>query len=894
MQRIKLISLLFLFIIICFEANAQIRLGNQRMNFDVSYSNPKEYEIGGIEVTGVENLDDNSLIAVTGLSVGDRIAIPGDEISNAIKKLWKQGILGDVQIYTTKVEGNFIFLELRLSERPRLSKFGFRQKKNGKIDNLKKTEAEDLKEQLNLIRGRIITDALKKNSERKIERFYKEKGFLNVSVESQLEDDPVLKNSVVLNFIVEKNEKVRIKDIVFDGNISATDAKLRNKMKNNHEKVRFTFGLNLNRDLLRLEKLHPWKVAKRITQLDPDDFRRYLHNNVKLNIFRNAKYSRSGYFADKESVIDFYNSLGYRDAEITQDTMYYLNPEELRIELTIDEGNKYYYRDIEWTGNYLHADAELDAILNIKKGDIYNRAELDKKLNFNPNGFDVTSLYMDDGYLFFSVQPVETRIEGDSVDMEMRIYEGEQATINEIIINGNTVTSDDVIRREIRTYPGYKFSRRDVIRTQTFLAQLGYFDPEQIGINPIPNPIDGTVDIEYSVVERPSNQIELSGGWGGAFGFVGSLGLVINNFSASKMIRLKEWTPLPSGDGQRLSLRAQANGRQFQTYSLSFTEPWLGGRKPHSLTVSLTHSRQNLFAFFNGPKVGHFYISGVTLGLGRRLPWPDDYFTLNNTASFLFYDLDNFNFGGGLNLDGAARNFSLINTLARNSIDNPTYPRSGSQVSLSVILTPPYSLFRDNNNFATTAEKYRWIEYHKWMIDNSWFLNVVGNLVINGRMHFGFLGSYNRELGIPPFERFTLGGAGLTGFNPLLGTEVIGLRGYEDQSLDPIQLIENTNQFDFQPGIAFTKYVMELRYPLSLNPSATIYVQTFFEAGNNYKSFQEFDPFNLYRSLGVGARIFMPAFGLIGVDYGYGLDPVPGRPTSSGSQFHFSIGQQIR
>ncbi len=891
--------------IICtyFFAQAQLRLGDKKI-FDISYSNPVEYEIGGIEVTGVTNLDENSLISVSGLKIGDKITIPGDEISGAIRKLWKQGILGDVQILVTKVEGNFIFLEIRLSERPRLSKFGFREKKYSKIENLKKGEADELKEKLDLIRGRIITDAIKKNSERKIKNYYIEKGFLNVEVTSNIEDDAVLKNSVVLNFVIEKNEKVRIKEIVFDGNTAAKDSKLRKKMRENHERVRISLGQNINRDLLKLDKITPRKVYKRFQELDTDDLQEYITSNLKFNILKNAKFSKSGLEDDKESIIAYYNSLGYRDAEIASDTIIQLNPEELKIKLTVDEGNKYYFRSIEWTGNYIHSEEELSAILNVNKGDIYDREELSRRLNFNPNGFDVTSIYMDDGYLFFSVTPIETRIEGDSVDMEMRIYEGEQATINEIIIRGNTVTSDNVIRREIRTYPGYKFSRRDVIRTQTFLAQLGYFDPEKIGINPMPNPMNGTVDIEYVVEERPSNQIELSGGWGGAFGFVGSLGLVINNFSTKKMFKLSEWSPLPSGDGQRLSLRAQANGRQFQTYSLSFTEPWLGGRKPHSLTVSFTHSRQNLISGFTNEKFGHFYISGVTLGLGRRLPWPDDYFVLNNTVSLLFYDLDNFPVSGGLDLDGISRNFSLINTISRNSVDNPTYPRTGSQVSLSMILTPPYSLLRDNNSTIPKSDQNDWIEYHKWMIDNSWYLNLVGNLVLNGRMHFGFVGTYNKDLGVTPFERFTLGGSGLTGFNPLLGTEVIGLRGYEDASLNPYLLAENVDlnkplsnvtPRDLEtPGLAFTKYVMELRYPLSLNPSATIYLQTFFEAGNNFAYFENFNPFDLYRSVGFGARIFMPAFGLIGVDYGYGLDPVPGRPGVNGSQFHFSIGQQIR
>ena len=528
-------------------------------------------------------------------------------------------------------------------------------------------------------------------------------------------------------------------------------------------------------------------------------------------------------------------------------------------------------------------------MLGIKRGDIYDVADLERRLNFSQTSLDITSLYMDDGYLFFNINPVEVGVEGDSIDIEMQIYEGSQANINKIIINGNTKTNDRVIIREIRTVPGQKFSRSDLIRSQREIANLTYFDPETIGINPIPNIQDGTVDIEYSLTEKPSDQIELSGGWGGAFGFVGTLGLVFNNFSIRKIFKFKEWGGiLPSGDGQRLALRVQANGRQFQTYSLTFTEPWLGGKKRNAFTVNLSHSVQRRFLNRNDV-VGSLTVTGITLSLGRQLRWPDNFFTISNSISYLRYGLDNFNGIPGFR-QGNANNIAFNTTVARNSIDNPTFPRSGSSLSLSVAFTPPYSLFREDNLSDKPAEvRFKWIEYHKWMFDNSWFTSLIGNLVLNARMHFGFIGAYNQDLGVGPFERFQLGGDGLTGQNFLLGTEIIGLRGYANNSISPRD--EDGSRVG---GVAYNKFVMELRYPVSLNPAATIFVLGFLEGGNNFRAASEYNPFDLKRSVGVGARIFMPAFGMIGLDWGYGFDDVPGTTDTRGGRFHFTIGQQLR
>lgn len=821
--------------------SAQVSTGNTDL-IDLSYSNPKSFEIGGISVTGVKFLDPNVLINMTGLRVGDEIKIPSEKISTAIKKLWETNILGDVQIRVSRVQGNLVFLELDLKERPRLSKFVFKGTTKG--------ETDDLREKINLIRGRQVTDALLKNTQSTIKKFFIEKGFLNTAVSIKQEDDTTISNTVILKIDVDKKERVKVNQIIFEGNKSFSDLALRRKMTETKVK-RF------------------------------------------YRLFKSSKFIKANYEKDKKELIEFYNKQGYRDAQIEWDSVYAHDNKTVDIRMRIDEGPKYHFRDITWTGNYLYDDEVLAGILGIKKGDVYNMETLQRRLQYNPAGADISSLYMDDGYLFFNVDPVEIRVEKDSIDIEMRITEGSQATINKINIAGNTKTNDYVILREIRTLPGQKFSRSDIIRTQRELAQLGYFDPEQIGIQPVPNPANGTVDINYSVVERPSDQIELSGGWGGFFGFVGTLGLTFNNFSIKKLGNFKEWNPLPAGDGQRVALRVQANGAFFQTYSASFTEPWLGGKKPQSLTVSVSHSIQNQGLNVGG---GRLSITSGTVSLGKRLQWPDDYFTLIQSANIQHYTFSNYtgfqipstrnSFLGEDFANGLATGISLVTNLSRNSINNPTFPTNGSNLALTVSLTPPYSLLSNINYDGSPQERYRWIEYHKWMIDASWFTPIAKNLVLNTRAHTGFLGTYNSRLGYSPFERFRVGGDGISGFNFLLGYDIIGLRGYPNNSIGGPR--------GGQAGIIFNKYVTELRYAISTNPAATIFALGFFEAGNNWISPQDFNPFNVYRSVGVGARIFMPAFGMIGVDYGYGMDNIPGTNQMSGNQFHFTIGQQIR
>ncbi|GAB3534463.1 hypothetical protein GCM10027443_21620 [Pontibacter brevis] len=816
------------FMLLAGTATSQV-LNNPAQTSPLDYSEPKQYRIGGVEISGAKFLEPVALLSVIGLKEGDEITVPGEDISRAIQKLWQQGILGDVEVLA-RTEGDLIYLTFDLKERPRLSEYRF--------SGIGKSQAEALRDKVPLQRGKIVTDAVLNSTRNVIRNYYLEKSFLNAKINITQRPDPTLPNSVMLNIHVDKGNKVKIAEINFEGNEAFADKKLRRQLKKTKEKK--------------------W-----------------------YKIFTSSKYNRTEYENDKQLLLDFYSKEGYRDATIVSDTVYRISDDRLGIRITVEEGQQYYYRNITWNGNYIYDDAYLSRVLGISKGDVYNKQELDKRLNYNPAGIDVSALYQNDGYLFFNIDPVEVRVEGDSIDIEMRVTEGPQATINKITITGNDKTSDHVILREIRTLPGQKYSRDDLIRTRNELAALGYFDPETIGLNPVPNPAEGTVDINYSVVERPNDQISLSGGWGGPIGAVGTVGLTLNNFSTRKMFNLSEWRPVPTGDGQRLSLNVQANGRYYQSYSLSFTEPWLGGRKANSLTASLFKTIRR----FPGAEVeSRLNVDGAALSLGRRLNWPDNFFYMNHSLSYNRYDVSNYNIGGLTN--GLSNSISLTNTLGRSSIDNPTFPRRGSSFTLSVNMTPPYSQIAEN------IDPTEYIEFHKWMFDASYFINLAGNLVLNTRAHFGFLGSYSQDKELGPFERFKLGGAGLGGGNIFVGTEYIGLRGYDDER------VVNTNETALlnAGGIAYNKFVFEARQLISPNPAATIYGLAFLEAGNNFGSYAQYNPFKLYRSVGVGARIFMSAFGLLGFDYAWRLDDLPagvGDPSKRG-MFHFIIGQQIR
>ena len=855
----------------------------------VNYSSPREYEIADITVEGVEFLDNNALISLTGLKVGDKIKIPGDEISQAIKKLWKQGIIGNISIDATKVEGNQIWLTIKLTERPRLSRY--------ELNGITKGQESELDDKIELVRGKTLTDVVVKNTELTVLKFMRSKGYLNASVSIQQKTDTIVRNSAILVINVDKGKKVKIHDITFHGNTDFADSKLRSKFKKTGEVPRITLPSNMLWTSVRL--LNPINLVHFLSHKDTataGEFKDQVADYLKINVFKPSKYVPEEYKADKQLLIDFYNSKGYRDAQILFDTVYSQNEKFLQIDVYVNEGNKYYFRDITWSGNFLYDDKTLSDILGVRKGDTYNLELINKKLTYDPAGIDISSLYMDDGYLFFNISPVEIGIEGDSIDIEMRIREGAQATINKVTVSGNEKTSDHVILRELRTVPGDKFSRALLIRTQRELSQLGYFNPQKVEPDLKPNPITETVDLEWILEEQPSDQIQLSGGWGGAFGFVGTLGVSFNNFSLKKALKLEQFPP--TGDGQRLSVSLQANGVRFQSYAVSFSEPWLGGRKPNNFSVSYNQSViRNTNIFRNNEVLGSLNVAGITVALGRRVQWPDDFFVVSNSVSYQRYNVDNFNRGLGF-ATGIANSVTFNTTIARNSSDNPMFPRRGSDLNLTIALTPPYSLFNnlDYENISA-EERFRWIEYNKWNFDAKYYMPIGEKLVFAPRIHFGFINTYSKEVTPGPFERFVLGGSGLTGQNIVLGTDVIGLRGYPD----PQNLASNATSVtpydsknEILGGTIFSKYVMELRYPVTQSPTATIYVQTFFEAGNNWNDFKQYNPYDLKRSAGIGARIFMPAFGLLGLDWAYGFDPVLGGNTPAGPQFHFSIGQQIR
>lgn len=843
-----------------------------------SFADPQEMEIAGIEVTGSQFYDGNSMINISGLQVGDKIKVPGDAIATAIRKIMDQGILDEVEIYVVKSEESKIWLGIQLKERPRLFAL--------KYTGIRKGETETLNEKVKTYKGKIITETLRKNLELVVRKYYQEKGRLNIKTKSQIVIDTLRGNNATLVIAVDKGAKVKVNKIILNGIEAKQRALILRKIKNTKQQ---RFG----------------------------------------RVFKPSKFVPKKWDEDKETLLAAMNKLGFRDFQIESDSVSRFNDESIDLTINLVQGKKYFYRSIIFDGNYIYPDSVLNDVLGIKKGDVFNTEELDKKMAGNP-GEDLSSVYMDNGYLYYNAEAVETAIVGDSIDLTVRISEGKQATINKVVLNGNTKTSDHVVMREIRTLPGQKFNKSAIIRTVRELSTIGYFNPEKITPNPIPRP-DGTVDIEYNVEEKPSDQIELSGGWGGFIGFVGTLGVVFNNFSAKNLTKLSAWRPLPAGDGQKLSVRFQANGAAFQNYSLTFTEPWLGGKKPNSFSVSLNRSVSypyqfrntgfggqnqfggggfggggfggggfggggfggggfggggfgggglggfNSFAVPDSLRTAHFNVTSVTFSLGKRLKWPDDYFSLSNSLALSSFDVDRYYTWAYP--QGISTSITFMTNFSRNSIDNPTFARNGSSFSLTGSLTPPFSLLGGNKSGTL-------IEYHKWMFDASWFTPLIGKLVLHTRAHLGFLGAYgNRET--TRFERFDVGGSGMVqGFQ--FNRDIIGLRGYKDRSIGPSGSYGNG-------GVAYNKFVLEARYPVSLNPSATIFVLGFAEGGNNFSSLKEYSPFNLYKSSGIGARIFMPAFGMIGIDYGFALDkPRPGESDFGRQAFTFSIGQQIR
>ncbi len=873
LNRITIITSLLLFAVV---SNAQISIGNDLSR--ISYDSPTDYIIGGIEVEGVEYLDKNVIVMLSDLEVGERIKVPGDDITGAIRRLWDQGLFDNISIVATDIKANKIFLKIIMHERPRLSKFSF--------VGIRKTEADDIREKINLSRGDVVTEHLLIRTINIIKDFYSEKGFLNSEVVITEKPDKRNLNFVDLSINIKKNRKVKISEINIYGTKDIAADAIRSSMKETKARGSFTPIQNLGPFVVDV-------VSHAATLKFPalrDDFVKYYKNNFKVNIFKGSKYIKSNYKDDLNNIISKYNKKGYRDAHIVADSVYKVDNENLAIDIYIDEGNKYYFRDIKWVGNKVYSSLFLSSVLGILPGDVYNLELLETNLQYNPAGFDVSSLYMNNGYLFFNATPVETYVGNDSIDLEIRIFEGKQARIKNVTVKGNTKTNDHVVIRELRTRPGQLFSREDVIRTTRELANLRYFNAETITPNINPDPVDGTVDIEYQVEETSADQIELSGGWG--YGrIIGTLGLSFNNFSIKNFFKGDAWKPIPSGDGQKLSLRFQTYGKDYLSWSVSFTEPWLGGRKPNALTVSYYHS-----IYSNGlPSYdtlrSSFVIDGISVGIGKRLTWPDDFFTLYQGINLQLYKLQNyatiFYIGDG---NGTYNNFNYEVILGRSSIDQPIYPRRGSDISLGLELTPPYSLFSPEKDYSEIGdtEKYKWIEYHKWKFKAYWYFELMEKLVLATKFRFGYLGYYNSDLGVTPFERFYLGGDGLSGTNNFDGREIISMRGYTNESITPF-FYQNRNI----GGTVFTRYTLELRYPLSLNPSSTIYALGFVEAGNSWLGSLGFDPFDMKRSAGLGVRVFLPMFGMLGLDWAYGFDPIYGIPSANGSHFHFSLNQSL-
>ena len=818
------------------SAFGQVGIGE----FKPDYRSPREFTIGGIQVSGARNFDQQAIILFSGLSVGQKITLPGEEISKAIKNLWKQKLFDNIKISLTELRGDEVFLNIELIERARLSRF--------KFEGVTKGEAENIREKVNLIRGTIVNENLLTNTSNIIRKHFQEKGYLDCKVNITEHPDTLVANSEYLIIDVDKQDKIKIGNIDFYGNEAISDKKLAKSLKKTKEKNFF-------------------------------------------RIFKRSKFVRTVYEDELSKIVGKYNEQGYRNAKILNDSVY-RNPDgTVGIDIHLREGNQFYFGDVEWVGNTKYTSKRLSDVLGIAKGEIYDRTRFESRLFMNPNGGDVSSLYLDDGYLAFQAIPVESKVSGDTIDIEIKIYEGRQYRINRVIVRGNTKTNDRVIRREIRTKPGDLFSRSDIIRTQRELSQLGYFDPEAFEINPVQNDQDGTVDIIYTVAERPSDQIELSGGWG-AGSIVGTLGVSFSNFSMRNFFTPGAWNPLPSGDGQRLSVRAQSNGRYYQSYNMSFTEPWLGGKKPNAFTVGLQHSVQTngvtkKQARTTARERQALYITGGNISLGKRLGWPDDYFNVLMGFSYLYYDINNYTSATQTGIfaltNGVSNNAAFILNFSRNSVFDPIYPRYGSNIRLNLKFTLPYSSWDgiDYKGDITDQTRYRWAEYYKWKIVAEWYNELAPKLVLLTRSGFGFLGAYNRNKGISPFERFYLGGSALTAFS-LDGREIIGLRGYDNLSLSPID-----------GASIVAKQTLELRYLISPNPSATIFALTFLEAGNTYNGIEKFDPFRMYRSGGVGLRIFLPMFGLMGLDYGWRFDDVLGRPGMPRSQFHFTIGMNL-
>lgn len=803
---------------------------------DFSYAVPERVIIQDVTVSGVEYIDPRVLLDIVGLRKGDTISLPGSEITAAVKKLNSQNLFSSVSINLAHREADHVVLDIHLQEQPRISRIEYVGVKRG--------AKKDLEEKLSLKAGQQATEATLDQAKRVIRKYYLDKGFLRVKVDARRQQDTLNFNAVVVTFVVDRGKKVKVKEIDFEGNTAFKDSKLR------------------------------WKAFKKTKR-------------INWNIFNSKKFIAERYKEDLGNLVDYYNKYGYRDAVVVRDSVYDISDKRVGIKVWLDEGNQYHLRDVKWVGNTVYPSPVLDQMLGMGKSDVYDQELLHKRLFVDENS--VSTMYMDEGYLFFNIQPVETDVSNDSVTLEMRIMEGPQATISAVEILGNDRTNEHVIRRELRTYPGDLFSKTNIMRSMRELAALGYFNPETLGINPIPNVADGTVKLQYTVEEKSSDQLELSAGWGAGM-FVGTLGLRFANFSIQNLFKKEAWRPIPTGDGQSLSIHWSTNGTQYQSLNLSFVEPWLGGRKPTSLSLSFMYSKYDYSKFLWNPSDDFFKIIGGTMGIGTRLKWPDDFFTVYGELSYQHFVLrnwrDEFIFS-----NGNTNNLSFKVVWGRNSVDQPIYPRSGSNFSLSLQLTPPYSYFNKKDYKSPDmlpSERYKWVEYHKWTAKAQWYAALWGDLVLYLGAHMGYLGYYNKDVGYSPFEGFDVGGDGLAGYNYIYGREAVGLRGYANSSLTP--RVQNGARM----ANIYDKFTMELRYPIILKPQSSIYVLLFAEGGNAWYDLNKFNPFEIHRSVGAGVRVFLPMLGMLGFDIAYGFDPVIGNPDANKWQPHFLIGMPLQ
>ena len=847
-QASNLLNCLLLPLILCVllfclnQANAQQN----------TYDKGKFYELGEINVTGVKSFSPQTVVAYTGLKKGQRIQIPGEEISTTINKLWKLELFSDIEFFITNINGDVADLELYIQELPTLSDYTIKGLKKGKIETIVKDT--DIK------KGKKLSKNFLSTTKNYIINKYKKEGFLNTKVTIDTKADTTDVNSQKMLVSIDRDERVKVRSISFEGNKVYRSRKLRKQIKNT--RVEF-----------------PGRFWKR------------------------SKYIEADFEEDIKKLLDFYKEKGYRDSRIISDSII-IDNNKIDVVIKVQEGNKYYFGDVNFIGNSVYSDAQLRRVLGIKSGDTYNGVLLRKRIadQTKPDGDDLTNLYQNNGYLFSSINPVEVSATNDTINFEIRINEGKPAYFNRISVRGNDRTNDHVIYREIRTRPGELYSKDKVVRSVRELGQLGFFDPEQISPDfKDVDPNAGTVDIEYGLVEKGASQIELQGGYGGG-GLIGTLGLSFNNFSMRNIFNNKEYKPVPMGDGQQLALRLQAS-RFFETYSFSFSEPWLGGEQPVRFSTSISQTTQYRYNFMTGlaDKSQYFKIRGINFGLAKRLQVPDDYFTLSQTIGYQYFDLNNYYTGLFTFGDGVSNNLFYAIALSRNNtFTNPIFPVGGSSFTIGAKLTFPYSLVNntDYGNLKNLAayqnangtpdqakidqERFKWLEYYKLNFEGTWYTRIIDKLILRTHAEFGFLGAYNPDRGNIPFERYFLGGDGLQQY-AMDGRETIALRGYENQSLS-----------SRDGSTVYNKFSLELRYPISLKPSASIYALSFLEAGNGYNNFREFNPFNSKRSAGFGVRIFMPAFGLLGIDFGYGFDSeVPNDLNPNGWETHFIIGQQF-